>query len=164
LFVLIRLACLSFTLKINLNNNVYFVHFDAKYRSEGTVLDFYEKIGCEKIVPIKDLTDEELKKREENYIEKRDNEEINNKEYIDGDLYKMHTYKDAILKTEGAYVFYPGNKCEIFRVNENETIPSVGAFPLTPGENGLEEDNLNLFVKGVLKNIIARNDKNIHLY
>ena len=76
-------------------------------------------------------------------MKKRENEE-NDKKYIDGDLYKMHTYKDAILKTEGAYVFYPGNKCEIFRVSENETIPSVGAFPLTPGENGIEEDNLKL--------------------
>lgn len=148
----------DYTLKINLNKVIYFVHFDAKYRSEGSILDFYEKIGCEKIVPIKDLTDEELEKREEKYIKKRDNEEINNKEYIDGDLYKMHTYKDAILKTEGAYVLYPGDKCEIFRIDTNETIPSVGAFPLTPGENGLEEDNLNLFIKGVLRNIIARKD------
>ncbi|MGB9980115.1 DUF2357 domain-containing protein [Methanobacterium sp.] len=146
----------DYTLQIDFNGNQYFVHFDAKYRSEGSILDFYEKIGCEKIVPKKDLSDEDLKKREENYIRKRDNEEINTKEYKDGDLYKMHTYKDAILKTEGAYVFYPGNKCEVFRVNERETIPSVGAFPLTPGESELEEDNLIKFIKSILRNIIKR--------
>ena len=27
---------------------------------------------------------------------------------INEDVYKMHTYKDAITKTEGAYVLYPG--------------------------------------------------------
>ena len=63
----------------------------------------------------------------------------------------MHTYKDAILETKGAYVLYPGNKCEIFRVDENETIPSVGAFPLTPGEKGLEEDNPNSIFKSCFK-------------
>jgi len=26
-------------------------------------------------------------------------------------------------------------------VNENEPIPSVGTFPLTPGKNGIEEKN-----------------------
>lgn len=146
----------DYTLKINFNKNIYFVHFDAKYRSEVTVLNFYEKIGYEKILPNIDLFEEDIEQQEEDYINKRDDEEILDKEYKDGDLYKMHTYKDAILKTEGAYILYPGNKCEIFKVDINEPIPSVGAFPLTPGENGLEEDNLNLFIKAVLRNIIKR--------
>lgn len=135
----------DYTLQINFNEHQYFVHFDAKYRSEGTILDFYEKIGSR-----------ELKEKEEEYTMQRDNEELNNKEYKDGDLYKMHTYKDAILKTEGAYVFYPGDKKEIFKVEKKEPIPSVGAFPLTPGKNGIEEDELRIFIIEILRNIIHR--------
>ncbi|MGF7118648.1 DUF2357 domain-containing protein [Methanobacterium oryzae] len=138
----------DYTLQINFNGNQYFVHFDAKYRSEGTILDFYEKIGSKKLINTEEL--------EEEYVKQRDKEEINHKEYKDGDLYKMHTYKDAILKTEGAYVFYPGDICEVFRVNENETIPSVGAFPLTPGKNGKEEDELISFINAILRNIMER--------
>ena len=136
----------DYTLQIDFNGKIYFVHFDAKYRSEGTVLDFYEKIGSK----------EELRSQEEEYVELRDTEEIYYKEYKDGDLYKMHTYKDAILKTEGAYVLYPGDKQEIFYANPDEPIPSVGAFPLTPGKEGLEEDELISFIKAILRNITKK--------
>jgi predicted component of viral defense system (DUF524 family) len=134
----------DYTIQIDFDNKTYFVHFDAKYRSEGTVLDFYEKIGSQNII------------LEENEVETRDNEEQIYKKYKYGDLYKMHTYKDAILKTEGAYVFYPGDLKEIFHVDPTEPIPSVGAFPLTPGKNGLEEEELVSFIKSVLRNIIGR--------
>lgn len=40
----------------------------------------------------------------------------------------MHTYKDAILKTQGAYVLYPGDDCKLFSVTNEEPIPSVGHF------------------------------------
>lgn len=61
--------------------------------------------------------------------------------YKHEDVYKMHTYKDAILNTKGAYVLYPGDKAKIFREKE-EIIPSVGAFPLTPGNNRKQEEEL----------------------
>lgn len=137
----------DYTIQIDFGNRTYFVHFDAKYRSEGTILDFYEKIGSQNII------------MEEKEVESRDNDEQTYKKYKYGDLYKMHTYKDAILKTEGAYVFYPGDLKEIFYVNPSEPIPSVGAFPLTPGKNGLEEDELISFVKAVLMNIVKRTVK-----
>ena len=92
----------------------------------------------------------------EEKVEKRDNEEEAYKKFKYGDLYKMHTYKDAILKTEGAYVLYPGDDKKIFRVTEEKPIPSVGAFPLTPGKNGIEEEELTLFIIEVLKNLINR--------
>ncbi len=66
----------------------------------------------------------------------------------------MHTYKDAILRTQGAYVLYPGSRDGIFKVNDNEPIPSVGAFPLNPGENGKEENDLGEFIKAVLFKMI----------
>jgi hypothetical protein len=44
---------------------------------------------------------------------------------------------------------------QIFKVNENEPIPSVGAFPLTPGKNGEEENELISFIIAVIKKIIG---------
>ncbi len=138
----------DYTLLIEYNSEHYFVHFDAKYRSEGEVLAFYENI------PQEQLNEDDLNQFIENDVETRDLEEETKRKFKYGDLYKMHTYKDVILKTEGAYVLYPGDDCKIFKVNENEPIPSVGAFPLTPGKNGIEEEELTLFLKAVLKNII----------
>jgi uncharacterized protein len=142
----------DYTLLIEFESEHYFVHFDAKYRSEGEVLAFYENI------PQEQLDEDDHNQAIENEVESRDLEEETKRKFKYGDLYKMHTYKDAILKTEGAYVLYPGDDCKIFRVKQNEPIPSVGAFPLTPGKNGIEEEELTLFLKAVLNNII--NQKN----
>ena len=141
----------DYTLLIEIDSNQYFIHFDAKYRSEGQVLSFYEQIGTE------ELTENEEHEIEEK-VEKRDNEEEAYKKFKYGDLYKMHTYKDAILKTEGAYVLYPGDDKKIFKVTEEKPIPSVGAFPLTPGKNGIEEEELTTFIIAVLKNLIKRHN------
>lgn len=67
----------------------------------------------------------------------------------------MHTYKDSILKTDGAYVLYPGNVTKQFYESEL-IIPSVGAFSLTPGNNDIEEDNLEIFIKDVLKTFLFK--------
>ncbi|MDO5836699.1 MAG: nuclease domain-containing protein, partial [Methanobacterium sp.] len=130
----------DYTLLIEYNSENYFVHFDAKYRSEGDVLAFYENIPQEQFD--KDNHNQAI----ENEIETRDLEEETKRKFKYGDLYKMHTYKDAILKTEGAYVLYPGDDCKIF---------SVGAFPLTPGKNGEEENELISFIIAVIKKIIG---------
>ena len=138
----------DYSLLIKLDSDHYFIHFDAKYRSEGQILAFYDKIVQEEIKE----DDKELEI--ENEVKKRDLEEETKKKFKYGDLYKMHTYKDAILKTEGAYVLYPGDDTKIFRVIDDKPIPSVGAFPLTPGKNGIEEEELSMFIKAVLRNII----------
>ena len=65
------------------------------------------------------------------------------------DLYKMHTYRDAILGSRGAYVIFPGDgvggkrmlpKPNFFVRHPTalggagtHRIPSVGAFDLAPG-------------------------------
>ena len=73
--------------------------------------------------------------------------------FKDGDIYKMHTYKDSILDTEGAYVLYPGDVTKRF-YESNTVIPSVGAFCLTPGEDDSEEDELEIFIKQVVKALL----------
>jgi uncharacterized protein len=75
--------------------------------------------------------------------------------YKKEDVYKMHTYKDAILNSLGAYVLYPGDYPTIFR-EENEIIPSVGAFPLTPGNNREQEEELMKIIYELLNATIKR--------
>ncbi|MCB1180138.1 MAG: DUF2357 domain-containing protein, partial [Leptospiraceae bacterium] len=91
--------------------NIAYLHFDAKYR-----LDF--KLFS---TPSKDAEeDKKLSKREKNY------------KY--SDVYKMHTYNDAIRKTIGSYVLYPGEKFKYFG-KYHEILPGVGAFQMVPGNN-----------------------------
>ncbi|SCG85416.1 DUF2357 domain-containing protein [Methanobacterium congolense] len=139
----------DYTIFIEFEGETYFVHFDAKYKSEGRVLDFYEKIGS-------NLPSDEIYEAEEELVNERDAEEQISRKYKYGDVYKMHTYKDAILFTEGAYVLYPGDEERIFNEISSKPLPSVGAFPLTPGKDGVEEENLLLFIKAILKNILER--------
>ena len=129
----------DYTLLVTVDDITNYIHFDAKYRSELEIVDFYDKIVSEK-----QLNDE---------IDKRDALEEKEAVFKDGDIYKMHTYKDSILKTEGSYVLYPGNKTKQF-FESNTIIPSVGAFSLTPGNDDIEENNLEIFIKEVLRTLL----------
>ena len=130
----------DYTLLISIGEHKHYIHFDAKYRSELEIIDFYNKIE----VSNKDLDKE---------IDERDSLEEKDRNFKDGDIYKMHTYKDSILKTEGSYVLYPGNKTKRF-YESDLIIPSVGAFSLTPGNDDVEENNLEIFIKEVLKTLL----------
>lgn len=130
----------DYTLFISIGEHKHYIHFDAKYRSELEIIDFYNKI---------DVSNKDLDKE----IDERDSLEEKDREFKDGDIYKMHTYKDSILKTEGSYVLYPGNKTKRF-YESDLIIPSVGAFSLTPGNDDVEENNLEIFIKDVLKTLL----------
>jgi len=68
------------------------------------------------------------------------------------DILKMHSYKDAIKNTFGAYVLYPGTKKKIYREFSN-ILPSVGAFPLTPGKSVNDENNIEVFINQVIDHL-----------
>ena len=51
------------------------------------------------------------------------------------DLLKMHAYRDAIRRTAGAYVLFPGTKAGRFTL-DTETLPGIGAFPMRPASDG----------------------------
>ncbi len=81
----------------------------------------------------------------------------NNKEsYNPEDINKMHTYNDAILKTLGSFVLFPGEEGESFP-DENDA--QVGAFPLNPNPRSDEKravkkiifDKINYFTNHILK-------------
>ena len=129
----------DYTLLIKIANVTNYIHFDAKYRSELEIVDFYEKIKNDKQLDEK--------------IDERDSLEEKEHVFKDADIYKMHTYKDSILKTEGSYVLYPGTKSKQF-FETDTIIPSVGAFSLTPGNNNIEEHNLEIFIKEVVKTLL----------
>ncbi len=106
----------DFTLVITNNGNKSIINFDSKYK-----------------VKLKDpseiaIDDSEMK--------------IGCWEY---DIYKMHTYRDALLKSMGSYILYPGTGGWKYYVKppneqfwddrEDIVLPSVGAIPLVPGRD-----------------------------
>jgi predicted component of viral defense system (DUF524 family) len=100
------------------------IHFDAKYRAD-------------KLRELIDLdTNQEDSGTDEaqaigRAVSKRD------------DLLKMHAYRDAIRRTAGAYVLYPGTEDADFR-QYHEILPGLGAFALQPEMDGTPRGALAL--------------------
>ena len=119
---------------------VSYVHFDAKYR----VTDLTSFIG---------KTDENLAKESQEIDEEKADEIINI--YKRGDLLKMHTYNNAIRRTIGSYVLYPGNgnaddyKKNVFSLYD-EILPGVGAFAIKPSIGLLGEAELRNFITDII--------------
>lgn len=111
----------------------HWLHFDAKYRLERQQTEtLFEEPSCtEQDADAADYNSEMAR------VHKLE------------DLFKMHTYRDGILGTRGAYVLFPGDgvggivsmpKPNLFVRNPAafggagpNRIPSVGAFDLAPG-------------------------------
>ena len=76
------------------------------------------------------------------------------KEARRGDVLKMHAYRDAIRRSVGAYVMYPGTE-EARYPQYRELLPGLGAFPLSPVENGSAAGLLPLkaFLEEVLEHV-----------
>jgi hypothetical protein len=119
------------------------IHFDAKYK----VKNFYELISKSK--------DEELTEEENIELIKEEAEEVKKGTFKNQDLLKMHAYKDAIRRTGGAYVLYPGDKA-INQKGFHEIIPGLGAFPVKPSktDNGISE--LKAFILEIIEHFINR--------
>ena len=110
------------------------IHFDAKYRLNKITL---ENTNCE----AEDLLIE--KEEQECGIYKR------------ADLLKMHAYKDAIRRTSGAYILYPGTENKSIK-GFHEVVPGLGAFSIRPGH--WEEDSIYLkqFIAEVKAHMLDR--------
>lgn len=113
------------------------VHFDAKYRVESITELFGD--GAE------DLNEEKAEQKRGNY--KR------------VDLLKMHAYRDAIRRSEGAYILYPGGaNCPTRFKGFHEILPGLGAFSLKPGATGeaVGLQHLSRFVDEVIGHVCNR--------
>src|SRR5690554_135115 len=110
------------------------VHFDAKYKI-GNLNDFLEQ-----------------SKQTNLDIEKTENRKGI---YKNADLLKMHAYKDAIRRTGGAYVLYPGDK-SINQKGFHEIIPGLGAFPVKPSKTDSGIGELKAFILEIIEHFINR--------
>ena len=126
------------------------IHFDAKYK----VKNFYELITKSK--------EEELTQEENIELIKEEAEEVKKGTFKNQDLLKMHAYKDAIRRTGGAYVLYPGEgKDEPFR-GFHELIPGLGAFVIKPNKDDNDKEHLKTFIRKVIANFIDRASQREH--
>ena len=126
------------------DGTVSYIHFDAKYRLE----DLSQFIN-------KEESEAEINKE----ISEEKGDSVMNT-YRRGDLLKMHTYNDAIRRTVGSYVLYPGSDSKDgkrFSVYE-EILPGVGAFAIRP--NDVNKRELNAGEKAVqdfIREVVAFN-------
>jgi predicted component of viral defense system (DUF524 family) len=109
------------------------LHFDAKYRAD----QIFQLLGSE------GGDDDDVDAVSESATAKR------------VDLLKMHAYRDAIRRSVGSFVLYPGlpdaestpNRFEQYR----EILPGLGAFRLRPSGFGASEGrtDLSTFLAGI---------------
>lgn len=73
------------------------------------------------------------------------------------DLLKMHAYLDAIRRSEGAYVIYPGSQNHRWQAYQ-EIFPGLGAFRLRPGQNSkiVGGEEISKFLGLVLEHLMNR--------
>jgi len=109
------------------------IHFDAKYK----VTQFQ----------IQTKTDNDLLEQEENNERKGI--------YKNVDLLKMHAYKDAIRRSGGAYVLYPGTEKKEIR-GFHEIIPGLGAFSINPTGQDNDISELSKFIDLVIQHFLDR--------
>ncbi len=106
-----------------------YVHFDAKYRVERLA----ELFGSD------DADAEERQERRGTW--KR------------ADLLKMHAYRDAIRRTQGAYILYPGDDVPSKFSGFREILPGLGAFVMKPGSIDVD---LKKFIYDVVDHVCNR--------
>jgi predicted component of viral defense system (DUF524 family) len=109
------------------------VHFDAKYKIENIQAIFGKD----------DNLDEEK-------------EEQKKGTYKRADLLKMHTYKDAIRRTAGAYVLYPGFQDRYTKTGFHELIPGLGAFAIRPSKSNNGTEELKKFLYEIVAHFMNR--------
>ena len=78
--------------------------------------------------------------------------------YKNADLLKMHAYKDAIRRTGGAYVLYPGHK-DLTRKGFHEILPGLGAFPVRPSKTEDGTGALKAFILAIIDHFINRSSQ-----
>lgn len=110
------------------------IHFDAKYK-------------------VANLTD--LLHKESTGDIDSEKEENRKGIYKNADLLKMHAYKDAIRRTGGAYVLYPG-ETSMNKKGFHEIIPGLGAFPVRPSKTDDGINELKEFILEVIAHFINR--------
>src|SRR5690606_33379125 len=113
------------------------VHFDAKYKI-ANLTDFLEQ-NTEN-----DLNEEKTENRKGIYK--------------NADLLKMHAYKDAIRRTGGAYVLYPGDK-SINQKELHEIIQGLGAPPVKQSQTDSAIGELKAVILEIIEHFKNRDSQ-----
>lgn len=121
------------------NESIVHIHFDAKYK----ITNFYQNVN-----PNLDGLELELTLNQDELDERKGT-------YKNIDLLKMHAYKDAIRRSGGAYILYPGAKEKPFR-GFHEIIPGLGAFSVNPSTNKYEINELSRFIDSIIDHLLDR--------
>jgi predicted component of viral defense system (DUF524 family) len=137
------------------NSATHWLHFDAKYRLQREQADnlFESAATDEQDEPVEDYQDE-LRR-----IHKHE------------DLFKMHTYRDGILGSRGAYVLFPGDlaggvdsppKPNFFVRHPSgfgggaaHRLPSVGAFALSPSGGNDQTEAIRALLATALAAVVG---------
>ena len=124
------------------------IHFDSKYK----VQQFIVKTDVDQDVIDEDSESTDVFVSTEEKIDSLEKEKKDERKgvYKNVDLLKMHAYKDAIRRTGGAYVLYPGTVQDQQFFGFHELIPGLGAFAIRPvdGNNGTAE--LSSFIDKII--------------
>ena len=125
------------------------IHFDAKYKLDRILLN--EKEPDETHT----FEDEDVDLSEEDLLMNQEKREEEKGIYKRVDLLKMHAYKDAIRRTSGAYILYPGSENKKL-IGFHEVLPGLGAFCLSP--NNIEKDSKEIehFLHNILEHMLNR--------
>ena len=119
------------------------VHFDAKYRVEN-LEDLFGK--TDKQTGAKNLSQQLTAEKK---VERTGT-------YKRADLLKMHAYRDAIRRTAGAYVLYPGSESRTWQ-GFHEIVPGLGAFSVRPSDGGEDGTTaLETFIRQVVQHVCDR--------
>lgn len=127
------------------------VHFDAKYR-----IDRIEQLFG------RDDAEMDAAAAETEMNDEKQEQKLGR--YKRADLLKMHAYRDAIRRTQGAYVLYPGELSRQWQ-GYHEILPGLGAFPIKPGKG---EATLTAFIRDVVAHTCdratSRERQSYHVY
>jgi uncharacterized protein len=117
----------------------HWIHFDAKYR-----IDTVDVGGA---------------------LSESATDSVHAAVYQRATLDEMHSYRDGVLGSRGAYVLYPGSKVgeRVFirypgahYPDDAPYYPGVGAFPLRPGANSEQRAALTKFIRSLFDDIASR--------
>ena len=125
------------------------IHFDAKYKLNRILLNEKEPDDTHTFM------DEDADLTEEDLLMNQEKQEEEKGIYKRVDLLKMHAYKDAIRRTSGAYILYPGSENKKLK-GFHEVLPGLGAFCLSP--NSIEKDSKEIehFLHDILEHMLNR--------
>lgn len=156
----------DYSIRISIpDSESHWLHFDAKYRLNLTELE--RQLARPAIAEIEIELDRSIlntsskASKSENFPNYNGDKDL----YKRPDLYKMHTYRDAIVGSRGAYILFPWyqQSQKFFVLHKAASyrsifeIPSVGALSLSPKSKADHIRQLVEFLRNILNRLTDDN-------